>query len=79
MADRQASRPAAARRGPACPRGPAPCSSVETDGPPMCGLAHAVEVHGAAPGDRTATAHRCLAVLPAGLRAGPDGDAARIA
>lgn len=39
--------------------------------PLMCGIAHAVDVHGGAPDDRIATAHRYLAGLLHGLRATP--------
>ncbi|WP_405009462.1 TetR/AcrR family transcriptional regulator [Kitasatospora sp. NBC_01539] len=39
--------------------------------PLMCGIAHAVDVHGGAPADRAATAHRYLATLLGGLRTTP--------
>ncbi|MFB6613317.1 TetR/AcrR family transcriptional regulator [Streptomyces sp. NPDC085524] len=39
--------------------------------PLMCGIAHAVHVHGGSPADRIATAHRYLATLLEGLRAAP--------
>lgn len=39
--------------------------------PLMCGIAHAVDVHGGAPADRIDTAHRYLAALLGGLRATP--------
>ncbi|MFJ8434904.1 TetR/AcrR family transcriptional regulator [Kitasatospora sp. NPDC094019] len=37
--------------------------------PLVCGIAHAVDVHGGAPADRAATADRYLAALLTGLRA----------
>ncbi|WP_328484235.1 TetR/AcrR family transcriptional regulator [Streptomyces sp. NBC_00377] len=39
--------------------------------PLMCGIAHAVTVHGGTPADRINTAHRYLAALLGGLRATP--------
>ncbi|MGE7385165.1 TetR/AcrR family transcriptional regulator [Streptomyces sp. NPDC004126] len=39
--------------------------------PLMCGIAHAVHVHGGNPDDRIDTAHRYLATLLGGLRAAP--------
>ncbi|MFB7629526.1 TetR/AcrR family transcriptional regulator [Streptomyces sp. NPDC056149] len=39
--------------------------------PLMCGIAHAVHVHGGTPVDRIDTAHRYLATLLEGLRAAP--------
>ncbi|MEU2494584.1 TetR/AcrR family transcriptional regulator [Streptomyces sp. NPDC007883] len=39
--------------------------------PLMCGIAHAVNVHGGTPADRIDTAHRYLATLLEGLRATP--------
>ncbi|MET9616739.1 TetR/AcrR family transcriptional regulator [Kitasatospora indigofera] len=39
--------------------------------PLMCGIAHAVDVHGGAPADRSATAHRYLVTFLLGLRATP--------
>ncbi|MEU3299001.1 TetR/AcrR family transcriptional regulator [Streptomyces sp. NPDC006678] len=44
--------------------------------PLMCGIAYAVDVHGAAPDDRIDTARRYLATLLGGLRATPPGPAA---
>ncbi|MFF9164283.1 TetR/AcrR family transcriptional regulator [Streptomyces longwoodensis] len=41
--------------------------------PLMCGIAHAVSVHGGSPADRVATAHRYLAALLEGLRTTPPG------
>ncbi|WP_055585613.1 TetR/AcrR family transcriptional regulator [Peterkaempfera griseoplana] len=39
--------------------------------PLMCGIAHAVNVHGGAPADRIAAAHRYLAMLLEGMRTPP--------
>ncbi|MEU5254677.1 hypothetical protein [Streptomyces longwoodensis] len=39
--------------------------------PLMCGIAHAVSVHGGSPADRVDTAHRYLAALLEGLRTTP--------
>ncbi|MFG2981765.1 TetR/AcrR family transcriptional regulator [Streptomyces sp. NPDC048258] len=39
--------------------------------PLMCGIAHAVHVHGGTPADRIDTAHRYLATLLEGLKAAP--------
>ncbi|MFJ3202861.1 TetR/AcrR family transcriptional regulator [Streptomyces sp. NPDC086989] len=39
--------------------------------PLMCGIAHAVSVHGGTPADRADTAHRYLAALLEGLRTTP--------
>ncbi|MCU7821077.1 TetR/AcrR family transcriptional regulator [Kitasatospora sp. DSM 101779] len=39
--------------------------------PLLCGIAHAVDVHGGTPADRTDTARRYLAALLGGLRAAP--------
>ncbi|MFD7233012.1 TetR/AcrR family transcriptional regulator [Streptomyces sp. NPDC059881] len=44
--------------------------------PLMCGIAYAVDVHGAAPDDRIDTARRYLATLLGGLRATPPGPTA---
>ncbi|PBC70211.1 TetR family transcriptional regulator [Streptomyces sp. TLI_235] len=41
--------------------------------PLMCGIAHAVGVHGGAPGDRIDTGRRYLAALLGGLRVPPRG------
>ncbi|MFD5617760.1 TetR/AcrR family transcriptional regulator [Streptomyces yangpuensis] len=39
--------------------------------PLMCGIAHAVNVHGGTPTDKTGTAHRYLATLLEGMRPSP--------
>ncbi|MBM9623891.1 TetR/AcrR family transcriptional regulator [Streptomyces zhihengii] len=41
--------------------------------PLMCGIAHAVNVHGGSTADRIVTAHRYLATLLDGLRLAPSG------
>ena len=39
--------------------------------PLMCGIAHAVNVHGGTPADKTETAHRYLDTLLEGIRPAP--------
>jgi AcrR family transcriptional regulator len=42
--------------------------------PLMCGIAHAVNVHGGTPADKTGTAHRYLDTLLEGLRPAPSNE-----
>ncbi|SEL81503.1 TetR/AcrR family transcriptional regulator [Streptacidiphilus jiangxiensis] len=51
-----------------------PSLSADDLVPLMCGIAHAVDVHGATPADRLDTAHRYLATLLGGLHLAPSTD-----